>query len=100
MERDVSTGKKGVSKKRLRTAAKTHRGRRGQLDSKHSLGSHSPEERAVIDLGLRILARMLARAHLQRRGVLTPEVTDSKDEAVDSPVEGISTPQVDITGTP
>ena len=100
MERDVSTGKKGVAKKRPDTTARAGRGRRGRLASMQSVVPCFAEERAVRDRGLRILARMLARAHLQRHGLLAPGETDATHEVPDSSDEGAFAPDSGITGAP
>ena len=98
-ERDVSTGKREGVKKRLDPTARAGRGRRVQPISKQSFVPCSAEEWAVRDRGLRILARILARAHLQRYGLLGPGETDATHEVPDSSDEGAFAPDSGITGT-
>ena len=95
---DVNTRKKGVAKERLRIAARAGQGRRGQPASKQSVVPCSAEERAVRDRGLRILARMLARAHLQRHGLLAPGEADATHEVPDNSDEGPFVADSGITG--
>ena len=86
-KRNVSTSKKGATRKRPGTVANANRGKRGHPDSRDSLGSYSVEEQAVMDRGLRILARMLARAHLHRHDVLASGARDSTHEDSDASAE-------------
>ena len=99
MEEGVNTSKRRGAKKHPGTAKVANCRGLGRLASKGSLNSYSAEEQALMDHGLRILARMLARAHLQRHGIHPSGATDSTREVLDNPVEGASTPDLDITGT-
>ena len=96
----MSTSKKGATGKQTGTAAKVKWDGRDQQTFKHSLGSYSDDEQAVMDRGLRILARMLARAHLHRRDVLASGAMDSTHKDCDASAGQGSAPNAGITPTP
>ncbi len=60
---------------------------RGQSASEQPSPSYSVEDLAARDRGMRILARMLARAHLRRHGIPVSDVTESATQVDDGAVE-------------
>ena len=87
----MSSSKKRGAQKRSSATEKKNLGRWGRLAAKHSLEASSEEERALMDRGLRILARMLARAHLERHGLLVTRMKDSPHEVTNGSIEEAST---------